>query len=324
MTIPLTIDKYESLSGKALVRHFQRMDTMLWQSLALLAQQDPDYLRSCCLIPVIREMTGTSHGRRWFTRKDIKDPLTRLMELVRLWLQTEIDWISFLNDLRSLGLYRDTLRTWVERASISHAPTRTHVLSYHSQYLAFREEVCTAYLPLVWRAASSHGFTEDVRADLFQIGTTGLLHATERYNAVDPDGVVHPVTFSTFANRWIRQAILMYISRKMPLIQVSHSVLEEESKISRKERESGKEDRSPRAQRIRKLSATKDVLLVDEIESEQKQTDDYAIDLRPLPLYLRQVVILRHGLLEMARCEASRFDKRQEQERQFQVLQAML
>jgi RNA polymerase sigma factor (sigma-70 family) len=321
LTISLTIDKYESLSGRALVRHFQHMDSLLWQSIALLAQQDPDYLRSCCLVPIIRDVTGTSHGRRWFTRKDLKYPLTRLMELVRLWLQTEMKWLSFLQEVRSLGFYRDTLRTWVEGASVEHEPTRTHVIANHSQYLAFREEVCTAYLPLVWRAASSHGFTEDIRQDLFQIGTTGLLHATERYNAVDPDGSIHPSTFSTFASRWIRQAILMYISRKMPLIQVSHSVLEEESKISRNERESGKEDRSPRAQRIRRLSSTKDVLLVDEVEAEQESDDDPAIDLRPLPRHLRQVVILRHGLLERARCEASIAAKRQERERQFRALQ---
>lgn len=246
------------------------------------------------------------------------------MELVRLWLQTEVDWFPFLHELRMMGFYRDTLRSWVEGASVEHTPTRTHILANHRQYLAFREEICTAYLPLVWRAASSHGFSEDTRQDLFQIGTTGLLHATERYNAVDPDGSVHPSTFSTFANRWIRQAILMYISRKMPLIQVSHSVLEEESKISRNERESGKEDRSPRAQRIRRLSSTKDVLLVDEVEAEQETNDDPAIDLKPLPKHLRQVVIFRHGLLERARCEAPEAEKRKERERQFKMLQAMM
>lgn len=306
------------------MRHFQQMDLLLWQSIALLAQQDADYLRSCCLVPIIRDVTGTSHGRRWFTRKDLKHPLTRLMELVRLWLQNEMEWLSFIHEVRMLGFYRDTLRSWVEGASVSHAPTREHVLRYHEQYLAFRQEICTAYLPLVWRAASSHGFSEDTRQDLFQIGTTGLLHATERYNAVDTNGLVHPSTFSTFANRWIRQAILMYISRKMPLIQVSHSVLEEESKISRQERESGKEDRSLRAQRIRRLSSTKDVLLVDEVEAEQEGHDDPVIDLKPLPRHLRQVVILRHGLLERARCEVPEAEKRKERERQFAALQATL
>jgi len=246
------------------------------------------------------------------------------MELVRLWLQKEIDWISFLKELHALGFYRDTLRTWVEAASVIHAPTRTHVLAYHSLYLSYRQEICTAYLPLVWRAASSHGFTEDIRQDLFQIGTTGLLHATERYCAVDSKGKIQPFTFSTFANRWIRQAILMYISRKMPLIQVSHSVLEEESKICRAERESGKEDRSLRAQRIRKLSATKDVLLVDEVDAEHECDSDQVIDLRPLPKHLRQVVILRHGLLERAHCEMLPTEKKKEQERQFQVLRTIL
>lgn len=324
MTLSLTIDKYESLSGYALVRHFQRLDSLLWQSLALLAQREPDYLRACCLIPVIKDVTGTSHGRRWFTRKDIKYPLTRLTELVRVWLQGEIGWIPFLNELRALGFYRDTLRSWVEGASVNHAPTRAHVLHYHQVYLSFRQEICTAYFPLVWRAASSHGFTEDIRQDLFQIGVTGLLHAIERYTAVDVHGVIQPFTFSTFASRWIRQAILMYISRKMPLIQVSHSVLEEESKIARRERETGKEDRSPRAQRIRRLSATKDVLLVDELEAEEDRSDEPVIDLHPLPRHLRQVVILRHGLLERAKCEATEAEQKTERERQFEKLQALL
>ncbi|NIV34214.1 MAG: hypothetical protein GWN58_33605 [Anaerolineae bacterium] len=312
------------MSGRALVRHFQQMDALLWRSIGLLAQQEADYLRTCCLIPIIKDVTGTSHGRRWFTRKDIKFPLTRLMELVRLWLQEEVEWVPFLREIQSLGFYRDTLRSWVEGASVSHGPTRTHVLAYHSQYLAFRQEVCTAYLPLVWRAASSHGFTEDIRQDLFQIGSTGLLHATERYSAVDAKGNIHPSTFSTFASRWIRQAILMYISRKMPLIQVSHSVLEEESKIARQERESGKEDKSPRAQRIRRLSATKDVLLVDEVEAEQERNDDPVIDLKTLPRHLRQVVMLRHGLLERARCDVPEAARQKERERQFMVLQGML
>jgi hypothetical protein len=116
----------------------------------------------------------------------------------------------------------------------------------------------------------------------------------------------------------------MYISRKMPLIQVSHSVLEEESKICRAERESGKEDRSPRAQRIRRLSATKDVLLVDEVEAEQEGRDDPVIDLKTLPRHLRQVVMLRHGLLERAHCKVSEDAKRKERARQFRVLQATL
>ena len=324
MTAPLTIDKYESLSGRALVRHFQQMDSLLWRSLGLLAQQEPDYLRACCLVPLVKEVTGTSHGRRWFTHKEVKRPLTRLMELVRLWAQNEIEWQPFLAELQALGFYRDTLRTWVESTNVADDPTKTHILAYHSSYLAYRQEVCVAYLPLVWRAASSHGFSEDNRQDLFQIGTMGLLHATERYSAVDSKGNIYPSTFSTFASRWIRQAILMYISRKMPLIQVSHSVLEEESKIARQERESGKEDHSLRAQRIRKLSATKDVMLVDEVDAEQEDDGDPVIDLKSLPRHLRQIVILRHGLLERARCEAPETQKQIERERQFNALQTLL
>jgi len=296
------------------------MDYLLWQSLALLAQRDPGYLRACCLTPIVKDVTGTSHGRRWFIRKDLRSPLTRLMEIVRLWLQQERDWSTFLVDLQQLGFYRDTLRGWVENASVNDTAVRTHILAYHKRYIAYRQEVTTAYLPLVWRAASSHGFTEDIRQDLFQIGTTGLLHATERYMAVDHEGNVQPATFSTFANRWIRQAILMYISRKMPVIQVSHSVLEEESKISRKERETGKEDRSARAQRIKRLSATKDVLLVDEVEAEQEKRDDPVIDLKPLPRHLRQVVIMRHGLLERAQCDVPPAVLQAERNRQFESL----
>jgi len=324
LTAPLTIDKYESLSGKALVRHFELMDSLLWKSLSLIAQTGQDYLLRSCLTPIIRDITGTSHGRRWFTRKDIRFPLTRLLEIIRLWRQSDFTWDQFLTELHFLSFYRDTLRSWVEKAEVDDAAVAEHVKRYYKLYLVYREEVTCAYLPLVWKAATSHGFNDDTRQDLFQIGTTGLLHATERYNNVDEAGQARPVTFSTFANRWIRQAILMHISRKMPLIQVSHSVLEEESKILRRERESGKEDRSPRAQRIKRMSSTKDVLLVDEVEAEQTRRDEPVVDLQRLPQYLRRVVIFRHGLIEHAKPGCTDQQLVAERTRQFEILQHRL
>lgn len=295
------------------------MDSLLWRSLSLIAQANPGYLQRCSMIPIIREVTGTSHGRRWFVYKETKEPMSRLFETIRLWVQEQISWMVFLQQIRDLGLYRDTLRDWVENAKLSDVRVRHHVGIYYHSYLKLRDEVTTAYLPLVWKAATSHGFTDDTRADLFQIGVTGLLHAAERYHNVGP------VTFSTFASRWIRQSILMYISRKMPLIQVSHSVLEEESKLMRKERETGKEDRSLRAQRIKKLSGTKDVLLVEDVEAEQHEEDGLAgIDLKYLPRLLRQAVILRHGLFEHIRCDATREQLEAERQRQFKALSEIL
>jgi RNA polymerase sigma factor (sigma-70 family) len=319
VTVPLSIDRYESLAGNTLVQHFSRMDSLLWRSLSLIAQTHPIYLQRCSMTPIIREVTGTSHGRRWFVYKDIKEPMSRLFETIRLWVQEQIVWTRFLEEVRALGLYRDTLRDWVENAKLSDARVQLHVTTYYQSYLKLRDEVTTAYLPLVWKAATSHGFTDDNRADLFQIGVTGLLHAAERYHNVGP------VTFSTFASRWIRQSILMYISRKMPLIQVSHSVLEEESKLMRRERETGKEDTSPRAQRIKKLSGTKDVLLVEDVEAEQEEDNGLpGIDLKYLPRLLRQSVILRHGLFEHIKCEATREELEAERQRQFKALSEIL
>jgi len=319
VTVPISIDRYESLAGSTLVKHFDRMDSLLWRSLSLIAQANPVYLQRCSMVPIIREVTGTSHGRRWFVYKDIPEPMSCLLESIRLWVQEQITWVMFLEEIRKLGLYRDTLREWVENAKVGDPKVRSHVTGYYQSYLKFREEICTAYLPLVWKAATSHGFTDDNRADLFQIGVTGLLHASERYHNVGP------VTFSTFAARWIRQSILMYISRKMPLIQVSHSVLEEESKLMRKERETGKEDTSSRAQRIRKLSGTKDVLLVEDVEAEEEREDRLAgIDLKYLPRLLRQAVILRHGLFEHIRCDATRQVLEAERQRQFKALSEIL
>jgi RNA polymerase sigma factor (sigma-70 family) len=315
---PLVIDRYDSLSGKTLVLHFTKMDSLLWEGLSLLAQVDPLYLRRCCMLPIIKEVTGTSHGRRWFINPPCDNPIGFLIEIVRLWTQERISWMQYLQRLRALGFYRDTLRMWVEHAEPPDLNVQTHVRKRFEVYLKLRSEICTAYLPLVWKTASSHGFTDDSKRDLFQIGVTGLIHATERYHNVGP------VTFSTFANRWIRQAILMYISRKMPIVQVSHSVLEEESKILRRERETGQEDDSPRAQRIKRLSSTKDVLLCEDVEAEQEERGQNSIDLTYLPKLLRQIIILKHGLLEHARCEVPKITLDTEREQQFKVLSELL
>jgi RNA polymerase sigma factor (sigma-70 family) len=316
---PLTINHYDSLSGTSLVQHFQGMDSCLWCALSIIAQVSPEYLQKCCMLPIIRGVTGTSHGRRWFVGSLVENPDQRLLEIVRLWVQGDIAWEGFLSELRGLGFYRDTIREWVEASRIEDDRAKAHVQISLKRYFTYREAVCNAYLPLVWKAASTHGFTEDIKSDLFQIGVTGLLHACERYHNVGP------VTFSTFATRWIRQAILMHISRKMPIIQVSHSVLEEESKLVRKERETGKEDASPRAQRIKRLSSTRDVLLVDDIEAEHQPDPEHGrVDLRYLPRHHKQVVILKFGLLEHARCEVPKSALDTEQKRQFTALQATM
>ena len=315
---PLVIDRYDSLAGKTLVLHFARMDALLWESLGLIAQSDPLYLQRCCMLPIVKEVTGTSHGRRWFIDPPCDNPIGFLIEIIRLWIQKRITWLQYLQRLRELGFYRDTLRTWVELADPPDDSVQVHLQRGFKVYLKLREEICTAYLPLVWKTASSHGFTDDSKRDLFQIGVTGLIHATERYHNVGP------VTFSTFANRWIRQAILMYISRKMPIVQVSHTVLEEESKILRKERETGQEDDSPRAQRIKRLSSTKDVLLCEEVEAEQQDSGQNSIDLTYLPKLLRQIIILKHGLLEHARCNVAKSALDAEREQQFKVLSELL
>jgi RNA polymerase sigma factor (sigma-70 family) len=312
---PLTLNHYDSLSGRALVQHFQGMDSCLWCALSLIAQHQPTHLQKCCLTPIIREVTGTSYGRRWFVGSKVAHPTQKLIEIVRLWIQDHLSWTQFLDELRTLGFYRDTIRHWVESVKFEDERAKEHVDLCLKRYFRFREAVIQAYLPLVWKVASAHGFTEDVRHDLFQIGVTGLLHACERYHNVGP------VTFSTFANRWIRQAVLMHISRKLPIIQVSHSVLEEESKLLRKERETGLEDSSPRAQRIKRLSSARDVLLVDELEAEQKVEADPRIDLKYLPRKHKQVVILRYGLLEHAQCDASKSVLDTERTRQFTALQ---
>lgn len=307
-------DEYESLGGNSLIRHFNLADEALWCALSIVAQAQPRYLQRRILIPVLRQATGMNHGRKWFVRGNSPQALGRLVEITRGWVQEKFYWSDVLKEIQDLGFYRDTVRGWVEDAKIYDPCYRRRVLGYLTTYLAIREEITNAYLPLVWKAAASYGFTADVREDLFQIGSTGLLHAVERYNNVGP------VTFSTFAGRWIRQAILMYISRRMPVIRVSHSVLEVFSKINREELASGKKDLSDRAQRIRSVSGVKDVLLVADPEAEQ-HVDEKQIDLAELPRELRQVLILKYGLLDHARSNATQEvldaeHKRQESTRQ--------
>jgi hypothetical protein len=93
----------------------------------------------------------------------------------------------------------------------------------------------------------------------------------------------------------------MTINRQMPIIRVSHSVLEEQSRINRKEMVSGKEDRSQRSQRVKAVSATKDVVLVGDFEREAVEPKpDNRIDLSVLPRQLKTAIILNYGLWDHA------------------------
>ena len=286
------------------------MDEALWSAFSLIAQCCPWYVQGGILLPIIRQITGTSHGRRWFTTT-YKNPLSTLFETSRLWQQGHINWCAALRTVRRLGFYRDTIRELVTAADITVEPIKHHVERYLRRYFHYREEVTLAYTPLVWRLASAYGFSEEQKQDLFQIGVAGLIHACERYNN---DG---PATFSTFARQWIRQAILMHVQRAQPIIKVSHSVLEEESRIRRKEMKTGEVDTSERAERIRRMHEVKDVVLSNDVDAEAEEKEERAINLETLPAHIRKVLIFRHGLIDHALSGASEKELAAERDRQF-------
>jgi RNA polymerase sigma factor (sigma-70 family) len=309
MSIPKTVDCYDALGGETLSCHFTGMDRVLWKALALIAQTDPEYLQRCALQPITREICGTSYGRRWFIADKSGAYMCRMLELDRVWLQKYVEWDFFLKQLQTLTLFRDTLRGWVENYEGTHELVSSHVTEYFNTYIRLRKNIVTSYIPVVWKVAMHHGFTEDQQHDLFQIGITGLLHATERYNNEGP------MTFPKFAHRWIRQAVHMHIDRKMPLISVSHSVKEANSKLNKQEKHAGQPDTSLRAKKIRQLLAMKDVVLTDQLEFEHEAEDDI-INLDILDPFSKKIIILRHGLLEHACCTLTRQELEQEYQRQ--------
>jgi len=309
MSVPKTVDCYDALSGETLSCHFTFMDQTLWKALALIAQTDPDYLQRCALHPITREICGTSYGRRWFIADKSGAFMCRMLELNRVWLQKFATWRYFLLELQKLTLFRDTLRGWVEGYTGKNDAINSHVAEYFNTYIRLRKNIVTSYIPVVWKVAMQHGFTEDQQHDLFQIGITGLLHATERYNNAGP------MTFPKFAHRWIRQAVHMHIDRKMPLISVSHSVKEANSRLTKQEKHDGQPDTSIRAKRIRQLMVMKDVVLTDQLEVEH-EVDEPFFNLEVLDPFLKKVIILRHGLLEHATCNLTRKELEQEHARQ--------
>lgn len=309
MSVPKTVDCYDALSGETLSSHFTYMDRALWKALALIAQTDAAYLQRCVLHPITREICGTSYGRRWFIADKSGIFMCRMLELDRVWLQQFVTWRYFLEELRKLTLFRDTLRGWVEGYVGSNDLINLHVTEYFNTYIRLRKNIVTSYIPVVWKVALHHGFTEDQQHDLFQIGITGLLHAAERYNNAGP------MTFPKFAHRWIRQAIHMHIDRKLPLISVSHSVKEANSRLNKREKHEGQPDDSTRAKRIRQLMAMKDVVLTDQLEIEA-EAEDPPFNLDVLDAFTKKLIILRHGLLEYASCNLTRQELEQERLRQ--------
>jgi len=296
----LAVDRLESLGGAPLAQHFALLDKRLWQCLAIIAQTKPEYLQAQAMGPAVKQATGTSHGRRWFIRPDVQEILlARLVELVRRWGLKQLGPLEFLHDLFQLGLYRDTLRQWVEDAQLS-GPGDLYVKKRFRSYLRFRHEIVLAYTPLVWSVAAKRGYNEELRQDLGQIGILGLIHAAERYHNVGP------VTFSTFARRWVLQAILMYLQRKHAVISVSHGVLEEASRLRRKTDLTDHDEE--RAARVKQISEMREVVLLEDFErsipaeTPAEEERSKAIDFGNLTLLQKKILILRHGLVDRVRC----------------------
>lgn len=293
---PSKLDPYISLKGETLRMHFNFLDSTLLQCVYLISHMDPDYIRKCIMEPIVRQMAGTSHGRRWFIRGQNSECNGFLVETVRVWIQSD-DCIAFLSAFKELEFYRDTIRRWVEEYQTTEPRVQDTLDQWLRNYYRIRGEITESYLPLVGSIASTYGLTEDSKADMHQIGTTGLMHAVERYNNIGP------VTFSSFARRWIRQRILMYISRQMSVIKVSHSVLEAQARINRAEEQSGEKDHSRWANKVKTLSAAKDVILVEDYNNTSvliEEEDDLTVNLRLLPRKLRQIILLKHDMLAKA------------------------
>lgn len=293
---PKKLDPFISLKGQTLVDHFSYLDDVLWKSLCTIAQDDPKYLQRCMMGPIIRQLSGTSHGRRWYVSGKNEDYNGYLVDTLRQWVQKST-WRDSLYDLDKIQPYRDSRRQWVEDFQSDDYRVQDNIDQWLHSYYHIRGEITKSYLPLVWSIAASYGFTEDSRADLFQVGITGLIHATERYHNVGP------LTFSSFAGRWIRQRILMNLNRTHPLIRVSHSVLERLSKLSRAELQSGEKDESPQAHKIRSLAAAKDVVLTDDVNTfgHAEIPEDSLFDFSELPQDVRRVMILKYEMFNQAR-----------------------
>jgi RNA polymerase sigma factor (sigma-70 family) len=304
-------DVYEALGGVALIRAFTALDHLLWQALDVVAQVARRYLSTQIVTPVARDIMGATHGRKWFLGGNSDAKLGTLVACVGAW-QRGADYAEVVDTLAGLGFYRDTIRTWVERAIPAiddrQELARGRVRAYLQSYLHIRGDITEAYLPLVWSIASRHGSANS--EDLYQIGVPGLVHAIERYNN---DG---PLTFGKFASRWIRQSILMHLTRQAPIIIVSHSVVERERRLKKRELETGVVDTTPAAEAIRNASAPRDVSLVADIDVADAEKPKPRVDLSQLPKDLRRLLVLRYGTIDLAQCNASEDELLAERQRQ--------
>jgi RNA polymerase sigma factor (sigma-70 family) len=79
---------------------------------------------------------------------------------------------------------------------------------------AIRRMVPTKHLPLVWRAAMGRARPGPDRDDLFGAGQFGLIHAAGKY---DP---VLGYRFSTYAQRWIVQAMDLHVGRNSHAVHI--------------------------------------------------------------------------------------------------------
>lgn len=294
------LDPYVTIEGSTLISHFNFMDKLIWNSLYIIAQKDPKYLQDKVASLILKYVSGYSAGRHFFIEKSNKKLMGSFLENLRVWILTN-DTLKFLKNLKKFKLYRDTLREWAIDYKGNNSRYGKQLLIWKNSYFRIREQLTISYLPIVIAMASRYGLTEDQRSDLYQIGSTGLIHAIERYNNLNS------INFHKFARQWIRQKILMSITRHMPLIRVSHSILEAQSKLTRQERVTGEKDQSIKAQRIRRMVATKDVVLLESPDAATQESgkEELSVDIDMLPGELKKVLIVNHELIDYAKCPYS-------------------
>ena len=101
------------------------------------------------------------------------------------------------------------------------------------------------------------------------------------------------------------------------MIRVSHSVLEKNLKICRKEQETGKVEDDEKSTKIKMVSASKDVVLVENLDNEKSDEDkEHLFDLSFLPKQMRQVIITKYNLFHLAKPNCSKKFLKKERKRQ--------
>ena len=319
MLISSTVEQICALRGHCLGWHFDTMDKFLWKSLSIISCLDREYMSLAALGPVVKEISGVASGRKWFIKNENLKLINVLVDQIRN-LSTHKRGSQFILNLQPLLIFRDSLREWVEgyiastsvneKLSKRYMPVETERLElqikhFLKHYYKLRDEITEAYLPLVISVASKYGFSEDSKLDLIQVGTTGLIHAVERFNNTDPN------SFSLFAKKWIKQRILMDISRKGPMIKIAHSVLEASSRMKRE----GLKGNYEKSEKLRGQLAVKDVILTDQIEATIEQQQELLemekviptnLNLEGLPKSLRRILLLKYDLIDHAICPYSK------------------